>query len=257
MGAVPAAALDPIFYPPHQHRPLDDCCLKVDEAARLPSDPTDLNTEFTFVDADGGTPQRRVGDMLTLSQLGYSYSAGGCPAVMTVASMTGGMELAEVADIASEGAQDFAIAGPTRLERGVTSVPISVPTTARSMLAADAMPSADGRASIVIDGLAFDEAPGVVYNVYLQGDDGRREQIGVLNFFNASAPRRDQHGDHGAATFDATEAMQRLAVATGAEAALVFEPTTGLANSSIEAATEEISADSNVRFESARIEIAP
>src|SRR4029077_12838000 len=99
------------------------CWLSVDEPARLPSDPADLNTQFTFVDADGSTPQRRVGDMLRLSELGYTYSKGGdCPAATNVASAAGGEKMTGAAG--SE--QAFAFAGPTRLERGVTTVPISV-----------------------------------------------------------------------------------------------------------------------------------
>jgi hypothetical protein len=75
--------------------------------------------------------------MLRLSQLGYTYSKGGdCPAAINVASAAGGEKIG-----ASANEQAFALAGPTRLERGVTTVPISVPPAAREMLSAQAMPA--------------------------------------------------------------------------------------------------------------------
>jgi hypothetical protein len=140
MGAVPASALDPIFYAHHTNLDrLYECWLQVDETTRLPTDPAHLNTQYTFVDADGSTPQRLVGDMLRLSQLDYSYAQGGdCPAVI-VASAAGGMEMPDAAMAGSAREESFALAGPTRLERGITTVPISVPAPAREMLSARAM----------------------------------------------------------------------------------------------------------------------
>jgi Common central domain of tyrosinase/Polyphenol oxidase middle domain len=254
MGAIPAAALDPIFYAHHTNIDrLYECWLSVDESARLPSDPADLNTQFTFVDADGSTPQRRVGDMLRLSQLGYTYSEGGdCPAAINVASAAGGEKMTG----ASASEQAFALAGPTRLERGVTTVPISVPPAAREMLSAQAMPAE--RRYVVIEGLKYDEAPGVLYNVYLKGDGDRRAQIGVINFFNFSSPRvHAGHDSTGRFAFDATDALGQLAIGAAAQPSLVFEPTTGLTDSSPEAAVEQISPQANVRFDSVRITTAP
>src|SRR5439155_24743032 len=91
MGSVPVSALDPVFYAHHTNIDrLYECWLKVNEPARLPSDATHLNTQFSFVDADGSTPLRRVSDMLTLAQLGYSYAVGGdCPAAPLVAVAEG------------------------------------------------------------------------------------------------------------------------------------------------------------------------
>jgi hypothetical protein len=266
MGAVPASALDPIFYAHHTNIDrLYECWLRVDEAARLPSNSAHLNTRYTFVDADGSTPQRRVGDMLRLSQLGYSYMQGGdCPAQVSVARAAEGVnvtETAETAETASLSGQAFALAGPTRLERGVTTVPINVPPTARETLSARAAPSPGRRAYVVIEGLEYDEGPGALYNVYLKGEGDRREQIGVINFFNFSAPRGGAHAGHGSSAgrfmFDVTDALQRLAIGAAAQPSLVFEPTTGLTNSTPDAATEQISPQANVRFDSARLVMAP
>jgi hypothetical protein len=285
MGAVPASALDPIFYAHHTNIDrLYECWLRVNEAARLPSDPAHLNTQFTFVDADGSTPVRRVGDMLRLSQLGYSYASGGeCPAAATVASIAGEENTTDAKLAASAGEQPVAsaargenvtdnlatpaseqpveIAGPTRLERGVTTVPIHLPPTMRARVSAQAAPSAGRRVYVVIEGLKFDAGPGALYNVYLAGENGRREQIGVINFFNFTTQRAGAHASHdskaGQFAFDATDALQRLGIDAAAQPSLIFEPTTGLTDSSPEAAAGQISPQANVRFESARLVIAP
>jgi hypothetical protein len=104
----------------------------------------------------------------------------------------------------------------------------------------------------------YDEAPGALYNVYLKGDGDRREQIGVINFFNFSSPRvHVGHDSAGRFAFDATDALGQLAIGAAAQPSLVFEPTTGLTDSSPEAAVEQISPQANVRFDSVRITIAP
>jgi hypothetical protein len=153
------------------------------------------------------------------------------------------------------------LAGPTRLERGVTTVRINIPPTARERLSARATPSSGPRVHVVIEGLTFDAAPGTLYNVYLAGDGGRREQIGVINFFNFTTPRAGAHAGHdssaGRYTFDATDAVQRLSLDAAAEPALVFEPTTGLTDSSPEAAAAQISPQANVRFDSAQLVTVP
>jgi hypothetical protein len=247
MGAVSSSALDPIFWAHHTNIDrLYECWLGVDESARLPSDPAHLDTQFTFVDADGSTPRRRVGDMLRSTQLGYTYAQGGdCPrpAMARVIVVT-----------ASASEQTFALAGRTRIERGVTTVPISIPPTARQVLSAQS-PSGGRRVYVVIEGLKFDEKPGALYNVYLKGDGDRREQIGVISFFHLTGAHHDSGADR--FTFNATEAMQRLAIGAAVRPQLIFEPTTGLTDSSPEAAARSISPQSNVRFDSAQIVFAP
>jgi Common central domain of tyrosinase/Polyphenol oxidase middle domain len=247
MGAVASSALDPIFWAHHTNIDrLYECWLGVDETARLPSDPTHLDTQFTFVDADGSAPRRRVSDMLRGSQLGYTYAQGGdCPrpAMARVITVT-----------ASASEQTFALAGRTRIERGVTTVPLSIPPRAREVLSAQA-PSGGRRVYVVIEGLKFDENPGALYNVYLKGDGDRREQIGVIGFFHLTGAHHDSGADR--FTFNATEAMQRLAIGAAMRPQLIFEPTTGLTDSSPEAAARSISPQSNVRFDSAQIVVEP
>lgn len=257
MGSVPASALDPIFWLHHANVDrLYECWLQADEAARLPSSPQILDTRYSFIDRDGSTRQRRVRDMLRTSQLGYRYSAGGgdCQAPTALSTL--------VADVA-----------PTTLNRGLTRVPLAMePDAPPAALARGAAPQAatargasaaarPAAATVVIEGLTFDEGPGVLYNVYLQNAAGDRAQIGVVDFFGfgAEAPAAAHGGSHehdaGARRFefDATEAVASLGLGPGDEPSLVFEPTTGLTTSEPAAAAELISPEANVRFDSARI----
>ncbi|MDQ9783037.1 hypothetical protein, partial [Serratia marcescens] len=67
--------------------------------------------------------------------------------------------------------------------------------------------------------------------VYVQGAGGKRVLLGVINFFNLTAP----HGDHGdmpgmagasdEKTFDATDALKTLGAGN---TSLVIEPSTGV-----------------------------
>lgn len=76
-----------------------------------------------------------------------------------------------------------------------------------------------GRRAVKIQDVTFDEHPGVMFDVFLQTPEGRR-QIGVMSFFGDQHQAEPQSFD-----FDATEA---LGLAPGEEPEIVFEPTTGL-----------------------------
>jgi hypothetical protein len=263
MGAIPASALDPIFYAHHTNIDrLYECWLSADEAGRLPTDPTELATEFTFIDADGSTAKRRVRDMLRLSQLGYSYS--NCPARPAMVAAAGVQRVAQASDESLESAvAGITLAGPTRLAAGVTRVPINLPETQRERVTAEAAPSTDRRALIVIDGLKFDANPNTLYNVYLSDDTGRREPIGVISFFNFTAPRTGERAAHAAHSgefkLDATRALQALAADPAATPSLIFEPTTGLTDPSPadagSSAAATVNQGANVRFDRARLVI--
>jgi len=266
MGSVPVAALDPIFYAHHANIDrLYECWLQVNEPARLPNDPAHLNTQFSFIDADGSTATRRVSDMLRLSQLGYSYAAGGgCPAAHLVAAVEEvSMQAANTGGATSAAAPSekaIASVGQTRLERGVTTVPMAVAPSGMQSLSATAEPLAGRHVRLVIDGLKYDAAPGTLYNVYLV-KGSTREQVGVINFFNFTAPAGGVHAAHtgnaGHFEFDASDAVQRLGISPTEQPSLVFEPTTGLSDSTPEAAASLIKPDANVSFDSARLVVAP
>jgi hypothetical protein len=255
MGFVEAAALDPIFYAHHTNIDrLYECWLGVDELARLPTYPPDLNAQYTFVDADGSTPQRQVRDMLRTSQLGYAYTQGAdCPGIVVASAE---VNMSDAPASASQSETLAAFVGPIHLQRGVTVVTLDLTQDARTLLSSQGSLSGGRRAYVAIEGLAFDERPRVLYNVYLQGRGSVREQIGVVSFFALSSGG-DAHNNHGTGAndfkFDATDAVKRLVLGADASPALILEPTTGLTSSSPEAASERIPQKANVRFESAKI----
>jgi hypothetical protein len=126
------------------------------------------------------------------------------------------------------------------------------------MLSPPNAPAKDRRAYVVIDGLTFDEGPGVLYNVYLQGAGDARRQIGVFSFFGLSAPGGNRHASHSDSSrqfvFDSTDALKELTPAGEDQSLqLVIEPTTGLTDSSPELASEAINPKANVRFDGAKI----
>jgi hypothetical protein len=260
MGSVPVAALDPIFYAHHTNIDrLYECWLHVNEAGRLPNDPTLLKTKFAFVDADGSTLQRLVGDMLTTTQLGYTYAGGGgCPAAP--ARVTAAADHAEMTPVAE---QVLASAGPTHLNPTSTTLPLAMSPESRSLLRPQAA-AASRRTYVTIDGLQYDQAPGALYNVFLQDAGGQREQIGVINFFGLAPSQSADHAGHahhlrtrGNFRFDITDAVSKLNLSSDASPSLIFEPTTGLSGPSPEAAAPQVNTQANVRFESARLVTSP
>lgn len=254
MGFVPAAANDPIFYLHHANIDrLYECWLGVDPAGRLPTGNGVLNARFSFVDETGAVVARRVRDMLTTAQLGYSYAGGSsCPAPAA-------MEELVLADASGD--------GMTELTRGVTVAPLEVRDQRAEAALEGAARSANAegmRATVFVAGLEAEQVPGVIYNVYLANDAGERAQIGVIDFFGfmAGGPEAEGHAGHGGHDstrrrfqFDATEAMERLGLDAEAPLNLVFEPTTGLDDSTVEQAVEAIPRDAQVRFRRAWLRV--
>src|SRR6476661_5211958 len=185
MGAVPAAGNDPIFYSHHANIDrLYECWLKVNPAARLPSGAM-LTASFSFIDGAGNLVTRVVGDMKTTAQLHYGYTAGGgCPKIRVWPPIIWKQIPWKV----------IPLLGPTKLERGVTTIPLRLTPQLRTQMFsaaphANAAPTPTRQATLVMEGLAFDEAPGVMYEVSLVGPDGKKVPVGVINFFNQTAPQ--------------------------------------------------------------------
>ncbi|MEA3001401.1 MAG: hypothetical protein QOH81_189 [Sphingomonadales bacterium] len=133
------------------------------------------------------------------------------------------------------------LAGPTILKQGATIVPVRL----------DRRLSAAGgtRRSVVIEGLAYDAPPGVLYEVSLQAPNGRRAPLGVISFYNRTAPGYGPAlaADDSKRMFDATEALRRLG---GQASAIVFEPSAGVTGPGVTAAANPAA---RVRFASVRL----
>jgi hypothetical protein len=159
----------------------------------------------------------------------------------------------------------LATVGPTRLGPTATTVPLAVSPSPQGV-APQLGASPPGRTYLVIEGLQYDEAPGGLYAVYLQGAGGQREHVGVINFFDLAPSGSGAHADHALTQesfrFDVTDAVKQLNISTDAQPSLVFVPTTGLVVTSPGVAAQQpiapqMNAQANVRFESARLVSAP
>ena len=262
MGAVPVAAIDPVFYLHHANIDrLYECWLQVDEAARLPTDQAILDRRYSFIDSGGSVKERQVRDMLTTSQLGYTYSPGGagCPPKTTAAGTTpappptqttGATQMTEMTKTELIASQKKG----TELKHGMTEVPLEVEATGKT--AARSVRSA----TVTIDGVNAAVVPGVLYNVYLANGAGQRAQIGVISFFDFGGPPiggKHAHSVMGGKDFefDATDAVKTLGLSGTKKPILLFEPTTGLTDSTLVAATAAIPSNAAVTFRSARLRV--
>jgi hypothetical protein len=241
MGSVPASALDPIFYLHHANIDrLYDCWLQVDEAGRLPDDPSVLGRQYSFVDSDGSVKKRTVRDMLRPAQLGYGYAAGGgCPAYVAATLV--------------------AQAPSNSLGAGESVAPLSVESVGAPQPAARGAAPAP-TVTVIVEGLTVAKVPGVLYAVYLANADGERAQIGVVDFFGFDGGGGGHaHGGHGESgrrfEFDATAAVRLLGIPLDSRPQLVFVPITGLTDSTPEAAARAVPADADIKFRSARLRI--
>ncbi|WP_225421627.1 tyrosinase family protein [Sphingomonas parva] len=249
MGSVPAAGNDPIFYSHHANIDrLYECWLQGDLAARLPTGaPT--TASYSFVNGSGAQVTRTASDMLTTQQLAYRYTAGGgCPIRFHLPPIV----WQEVPW------RRIPILGPTPVERGITRAPIRLPAEMRAQIVGTAANPPTRQATLVLEGLRFDEIPRVMFKVALQGKDGKQATVGVINFFNETAPpHRDTNDMAGMAApderrFEATAALRALG---GEEGQLVLIPTTGLAGGNAQAAVQTMSPRTNLRIGGARIEL--
>ena len=134
------------------------------------------------------------------------------------------------------------------------AAPSAMAPGARSGTAAAAAKSA----LVTIEGVDAAVVPGVLYNVYLANDAGKREQIGIINGFGFGGPPTGGKYDHGAAMgrdfeFDATAAVQKLGLTASTAPKLIFEPTPGRDDSTPAKATKSIPANAKVSFRSAKL----
>ena len=100
---------------------------------------------------------------------------------------------------------------PTELKRGTTEVPVEVD---KRRAVGDGAERAVGTAAaaatsalVTIEGVDAAVVPGVLYNVYLANDAGKREQIGIINFFSFGGPPTGGKHDHGGATGRTSSSM--------------------------------------------------
>lgn len=240
MGSIPASANDPIFWAHHTNIDrLYECWLG---RGSLPT--TGLGASYRFIDRDGSMVTRVVRDMLTTAQLGYRYSAGSdCGAAATsavVAEAPTGMGTTATTEGAAgatslRSAEPQPTDGPARAGAEARTSPANAQRrpAARGERARARVPQAGqrGRRAVRIENVTFDRHPGVMFDVFLETPEGRR-QIGVMSFFGD-----EHHAAPKTFDFDATEAIAALGLAPGEEPEIVFVPTTGVETPAPEATT--------------------
>ena len=157
-----------------------------------------------------------------------------------VGALAGALQLASPAAATKPGSgPGVMLAGATLLRSSQTVVPVRISRTAATLTG--------GHAEVVVEGLTYDAPPGVLYEVSLKGPEERRVPIGLISFYNRSAPGYGvaaAAGTDGRRVFDASEALRALG---GQVTALVFEPTAGVSGPGVRVTA---SAGARVRFAS-------
>jgi len=222
MGSFYTAALDPVFWCHHANLDrLWQVWLDADPAHTQPTgDAAWADTTFSFPRVGGGTVSWRVGDVLDLAGLGYSYDSLGPPsALVPVSPADGGVAGTSSGEARMSqpstsqplppqtlgAALDVAIGSPAPVE-----VDLVEPVARR--VTADAGAEADGRVFLRIEGITG-TAAAPAYHVYVNVPEGATT---------------DDHPELRAgtiSTFGVAESSQRTALHTGTGLTKVLDMT--------------------------------
>lgn len=196
MGDLDAAAKDPIFWLHHAN--IDRLWKRWLDQGGGRSNPTDdnvwMNYSFTFYDEGGNQVQMSAKDILdTVNQLGYGYDDDP-PNVPTppFAHEVGAKALMAAASPSGFSTVLAATIGGNMIELGTQPVKVAVQmddTTHNKVAAMAAANVVRSRIALNLEGIDYDQNPGVSYEVYINLPEGRepdyRSQYyaGNLSFF--------------------------------------------------------------------------
>jgi hypothetical protein len=250
MGAVAVSANDPIFWLHHANIDrIFECWLQ-----RGGTIPDDLKSQsYSFLEADGTLVTKTVGDFFSsTSPIDYQYDHITACGRGPIPEALPGLEAAEL---------------PATPLGQVESVPINdASTSVRLPLAAASLESAEAavtdessKTELVLEDISVSGHPGVLFNVYLSttGPNPRRQYVATLSFFGL------EHGDHdhGGAlpnrSLDVTDEIRALkGTAEGMpEIQVVFEATSGTADSTLEAARPLFNRQSGLKVGTIRLHV--
>lgn len=220
-----------------------------------------LDRQYSFIDGSGTLRTRRVRDMLTTTALKYTYTAGaGCPAAAPAATPVAPVTVAQASQATPEARMAPTLpGGGFEIGKGTTEVPVELEGSAAT-LRPSAAQGPVASAVVTVEGLTAYAPPGVLFDVYLADANGRRAQIGVIDFFafgqGGGGGRHAAHGAGGRTVeFDATDAVRALGLESNAKPRLLFEATTGLSDSTPALAAEAFATDAQVSFRRARLRV--
>jgi hypothetical protein len=227
MGAVAVSANDPVFWLHHTNLDrLFECWMTTHHKKPTGTFATD---SFPFVDETGVRVERTVSDFLDANALDYRYDN-----VAACTRAAAGPELTLNAPPQPAEPKSLTLAQAKRVSLGKSVVKVALPIRAAGAgpSGAPATVTNTEALELVLGDVAFDKAPGAMFNIYL-GRPGappaERVYVGTLNFFGAGEGR---HGKHAITqVFDVTTQAKSIVARTAAAAAkleVTFEATAGL-----------------------------
>lgn len=271
MSSIQTSANDPIFWAHHANVDrIWNRWLDLGGGRTNPTDPSFLNTTFTFVGPDEAAKTIRVADVLDQTRLPYRYDDDG-PATPSPTALA--MPESPPPHEKRVGAH------PLGMRPEV--VRVQLPTRIQELLQPQAVPlQTPTRIMIDVVGIEFKQAPTYVYGVYLnlpknESNPERLEQhyVGSISFFKNGGQGGHAgtvaHGESAAgktrftASLDATEAFNRLRAAgldVGAQATVTLRPITLVAPAGGQApaaqAMERDAQAAEVSYESIEVRVA-
>jgi hypothetical protein len=248
MGNPNTAAQDPIFWLHHSN--IDRLWERWLDLGEGRANPVDngvwMDTEFTFFDEAANEVEMSGREIVeTALQLDYVYDdepagAAGALSAVGAAARTGAPEAlaASASASASSGSageeSEPTVIGSTRAQGGPeiielgaeptrVAVELAGPTDAVAAMAeagTEGGPEAGGRIVLGLNGVQYDESPGVTYEVYLNLPEGQEPDyrsdyyVGNIGFFGMTPHDHEEHeGGHGHPanlSFDVTNNVRAL-----------------------------------------------
>ena len=216
MGYVPTSAQDPVFWMLHCN--IDRLWASWNRAGYLnPTDPDFLGQVFWFADPDGRVISIKVGDVMSIVQLNYTYEEfEPAPAPFNHGPSPSLRNLAPGAPVSTT---IMASATAVSLGTGTTTVQVEPTPEAKNRvfdLTFAAPPAPDlGAYYLVIRDLQINAQPGVIYGLYLDVSEGASDEalqahkIGDLSFFHAM-PGMEMNEPDRFVSYDITELVKKL-----------------------------------------------
>jgi tyrosinase len=216
MGYVPTSAQDPVFWMLHSN--IDRLWASWNRAGNLnPTEPDFLSQVFWFADPDGRAISIKIGDVMSIAQLNYTYEEFEPPP--TPFNHGPSPILRHLAPEVPVSTTIVASATAVSLDSRATTIQIkSTPETRNRVfdLSLAAPPTPDlGAYYLVIRDLQINAQPGVIYSLYLDVSESASDEtlqahkVGDLNFFQAM-PGMEMNEPNRFVSYDITELAKML-----------------------------------------------
>jgi tyrosinase len=215
MGSVPTAAQDPVFWMHHCN--IDRLWASWNKLGYgNPGDSNFVDQDFWFAGPDCKAVSMKVKDVMSISQLHYTYQEFQPGRVRVQARPSA--KLLNLAPQAPVATATVAAASSVSLGSGATKVQLQSTPAANNRVfdLSLAAPAPDlGRYYLVVRNLQIKAQPGVIYSLYLNVPDGasaavrQAHKAGDLNFFQAM-PGMEMDGPTRFVSYDITGLVKRL-----------------------------------------------